>query len=145
MKNLIFTLIVTCCAAIGFCQKGELIENTVLKFSIEQENDTIEFVIVDTLLEERKPVFLWCQGSLPVPLFCEIENYGNYFFGGGVTNFNYLDIVKNYHLVIISMPKTPILAQKENLNRSFQYIPHPDDPQSLSNDYIKADYLSSYC
>lgn len=144
MKNLVYILILICYSTIGFCQNGELIENKALKFSIEQEKDTIDFIIVDTLLEEWKPIFLWCQGSLPVPLFCEIENYGNYFFGGGVSNFNYLEIVKNYHLVIISMPKTPILAKKENLNNSYQYIPNSDEPRKFSNAYIKADYLDNY-
>jgi len=111
---------------------------------MEQETDTIEFIIVDTLIEDRKPIFLWCQGSLPVPLFCEVENYGNYFFGGGVSNFDYSEIVKKYHLVIISMPKTPVLAKKENLNNSFQYIPNPNEPQRFSDEYIKADYLNNY-
>ena len=140
MKNLklIFTLSLICYSVIGFSQIGQLIENKALKFTIEQEKDTIEFIIVDTLLEEKKPIFLWCQGSLPVPLFCEIENYGYYFFGGGVSNFDYAQIANDYHLVIISMPKTPILAKKENLNNSYQYIPNPNEPRKFSTAYIKA-------
>lgn len=144
MKELIIILTLIAYSLLGFGQNSELVENKVLKFSIGQETDTIEFVIVDTLLEERKPIFLWCQGSLPVPLFCEIENYGYYFSGGGVSNFNYSEIAKNYHLVIISMPKTPISAKKENLNKRFQYIPNPMEPKKFSDDYIQADYLGNY-
>lgn len=139
---LIFSLLF--CSVNGFGQSGELIENKAINFSIEQEKDTIEFIIVDTLLEEKKPVFLWCQGSLPVPLFCEIENFGYYFFGGGVSNFNYQEIANQYHLVIISMPKTPILARKENLNSGFQYIPNPEEPNQFLTEYIEADYLDNY-
>ena len=144
MKNIFILLTILYCSASNYGQVGELFENKVIKFSIEQRSDKIEFVVVDTSLKEKKPIFLWCQGSLPVPLFCEIENYGNYFFGGGVSNFNYKEITKQYHLVIISMPKTPILAKKENLNNGFQYIPNPDEPRKFAKGYEEADYLDNY-
>lgn len=125
-------------------QRGERIEQIALHFSLEQENDTIDFIVVDTLLDKKKPVFLWCQGSLPVPLICEIEGYGNYFFGGGASNFDISEIRKDYHLVVISMPKTPVIAKKENLNSSFQFIPNPEKPKEFSNEYLRADYLDNY-
>ncbi len=144
MKKQILILTLIFYSVISYCQNGELLEDKVIKFSIEQETDIIDFIIVDTLLETKKPIFLWCQGSLPVPLFCEIENYGNYFFGGGVSNFNYTEIAKEYHLVIISMPKTPIIGKKENLNAGFQYVPNPEKPRSFLREYIEADYLENY-
>jgi len=128
----------------SLAQKGTVIENKVTLFSLEHEQDTIDFIIVDTVLTEVKPVFLWCQGSLPIPLFCEIENYGNYFLGGGVSNFDYNELATKYHVVVISMPKTPVIAKKENLNRSYQYIPDPSSPQHFSPTYIEADYLENY-
>jgi pimeloyl-ACP methyl ester carboxylesterase len=131
-------------SSICFGQIGTLVENKVLKFSLKQKSDTIDFVLVDTLLDAKKPVFLWCQGSLPMPLFCEIENYGNYFFGGGVVNFNYKEIAKDYHLVIISMPKTPLIGKKEHLNNGFQYIPNPQLPNEFSKEFINADFLQNY-
>lgn len=132
------------CAANSFGQKGQLIENKAIKFSIEHKKDSVEFIVVDTILSKKKPIFLWCQGSLPVPLFCEIENYGNYFFGGGVSNFNYKEISAKYHLVIISMPKTPVVAKKEHLNAGFQYIPNPEEPHKFLKEYVDADYLDNY-
>lgn len=125
-------------------QNEETIENKVIKFSLPQQVDTIEFVVVDTILNKTKPIFLWCQGSLPVPLFCEIENYGYYFFGGGISNFDYNTITSNYHLVIISMPKTPIKGNKKNLNANYQYIPNAEKPYEFSEDYLKADYIENY-
>ncbi len=144
MKKLLLTFIISFITLISFCQKGELFEDKALKFSIETEDDTIEFIIVDTILNTKKPIFLWCQGSLPIPLFCEVENYGTFFIGGGIYNFNYSNIIKNYHLVVISMPKTPIYARKENLNSSFQYITNPKYPRQFSEEYYKADYLDNY-
>ena len=144
MNKTLIILIAIISSVNCFGQKGELIENKALKFSIEEEADTIDFIVVDTVINEMKPVFLWCQGSLPMPLFGEIENHGNYFFGGGVSNFHYRDISKRYHLVIISMPQTPVLAKKENLNNRFQYIPNPEEPNQFSDEYIAADYLENY-
>ena len=144
MKGLILVITILCYSAISFGQSGELVENKAIKFSIEQASDTIDFVVVDTLLKERKPIFLWCQGSLPIPLFFELGNYGTIFFGGGVSNFNYSEIVDQYHLVVISMPKTPLLVTKKNLNKGSQYIPNPNEPNKFSTEYIKADYLENY-
>jgi pimeloyl-ACP methyl ester carboxylesterase len=127
-----------------YSQRGVLIENKAILFSLEQNQDTIDFIIVDTTIHEKKPIFLWCQGSLPIPLFCEIESYGYYFFGGGVTNFNIADIVDAYHLVVISMPKTPVFAKKENLNKAYQYTPYPEQDNRFSDAYIEADYLENY-
>lgn len=144
MKKAAVLTLLMFCYSFCFCQNGELIENKVLKFTLEQESDTIEFVVVDTTLNKKKPVFIWCQGSLPVPLFCEMEDYGYYFFGGGIVNFNYHEIVKDYHLVIVSMPETPIIAGKENLNSRYEYIPNPSEPNKFSDAYIEADYLDNY-
>ena len=127
-----------------YSQQGALIENKAILFSLDQNQDTIDFIIVDTAIHEKKPIILWCQGSLPIPLFCEIESYGYYFFGGGVTNFNIADIIDAYHLVVISMPETPVMASKENLNSAFHYIPNPDRPDQFSRAYIEADYLENY-
>ncbi len=141
-KKIIFLLLFAATSCLG--QKAQVIEKVATKFSIEQKNDTIDFIVVDTLLGEQKPVFLWCQGSLPMPLFGETKDYKIIFFGGGIANFNYKAIAKKYHLVVISMPKTPVLAKKEHLNGSFQYVPNLQMPHEFSNDYIKADYLENY-
>lgn len=128
----------------SFGQTGVVLENKVTHFAIEQEKDTIDFIVVDTILNQKKPIFLWCQGSLPVPLFGEIEDDEKFFVGGGISNFDYGTIVKDFHLVVISMPKIPVLAKKENLNHSFHYIPNPKEPNQFLPAYIEADYLDNY-
>ncbi|MFT5823003.1 MAG: pimeloyl-ACP methyl ester carboxylesterase [Crocinitomix sp.] len=144
MKKTAHTLTIFLFSLTSFSQTGSVIENKATLFSIEQKNDTIDFIVVDTLLNKTKPVFLWCQGSLPIPLFCEIPDYGYYFLGGGVSNFDYKRIVKNFHLVVISMPKTPVLVKKENLNSGFEYIPNPNMPNEFLPAYVAADYLENY-
>lgn len=144
MKRIIFILSIILYSLIGNSQTGIIIENQATLFSIEQENDVIDFIVIDTIMNQKKPIFLWCQGSQPVPLFCEIESFGFCFFGGGLSNFNYHDIAKEYYLVVISMPKTPIKAKKENLNNGYQYIPNPENPNVFSDDFIEDNYLENY-
>jgi pimeloyl-ACP methyl ester carboxylesterase len=131
-------------AAMCPAQNGAVLHRQVIHFSLPGDQDVIDFVVVDTVLTAKKPVFLWCQGSLPVPLFGEIEQYGYYFLGGGIANFDYKSIVGKYHLVVISMPKTPVSATKNQINQSFQFIPNPDKPREFSAEYVKADYLDNY-
>jgi len=121
----------------SFSQTGTIIENKVKLFSLEQEKDTIDFVVIDTILNQKKPIFLWCQGSLPLPLFCEVEGYGYFFIGGGLSNIDYKKIVKDFHLVVISMPKIPVLAKQENLNSSFHYIPNSERPNEFLPEYVE--------
>lgn len=128
----------------GYAQEGKVIHRNAIQFSIFDQKDKIDFVVVDTILNVKKPLFLCCQGSLPVPLFCEIEGYGYYFFGGGISNFDYKKIVQDYHLVVISMPHTPVSASKENLNNQYQYIPDSKFPNQFSEEYLKSDYLDNY-
>mgnify|MGYP000619195700 CR=1 FL=1 len=144
MKKISYLFLLINLSFIGYSQTDKEITRLVTPFKIEQVNDTIDFIVVDSMINIKKPIFLWCQGSLPVPLFCEIENYGYYFFGGGISNFDYREIVKNYHLVVISMPKTPLIVKKENLNTQYQYIPNGEKPNELSNDFIEANYLENY-
>lgn len=144
MKPYFIILSILCYSVFALGQNAQVIENKATLFSIEEKKDTIDFIVVDTVLNQKKPVLLWCQGSLPIPLFCEIEGYGYYFIGGGISNFDLNKIVQHYHLVVISMPKTPVLAPKENLNQSFQYIPNPNKPKEFLMEYIEADYLDNY-
>jgi len=141
----ILTLLLTCVLYYpSICQTGQLIQNKAILFQLNHNHDTVEFIVVDTKIDQKKPIFLWCQGSLPQPLFGELEKDNFYFQGGGIANFNYSDIVKDYHLVIVSIPKTPVIAQKENLNNSFLFIPDANQPNALLKEFIEADYLDNY-
>ena len=57
-------------------QNKGVVYNKAIHFQLEELTDTIDFIIVDTVLIEKKPIFLFCQGSLPLPLFIDYEEKG---------------------------------------------------------------------
>lgn len=144
MKKHLLTLFFLTLIYTAQSQEGQLLQHQALLFQIPLGSDQVEFVVVDTVLTQKKPVFLWCQGSLPVPLFCEIDPQGYFFFGGGITNFDYKKIRERYHLVIISMPKTPVMGSKNHLNARYQYIPDSSQPYTFAPEYVESDYLENY-
>lgn len=125
-------------------QNKNIINNEATHFSIKMKNDTIDFIVLDTVLNTRKPIFLFCQGSLPMPLFVKPENEQIWMIGGGIINFNINEIKKEYHLVVISMPKTPIIVGEKNLNESYCYVPDSTKPKEFDKQYVLADYLENY-
>lgn len=144
MKKLQTTIFLLFFIQISFGQKLNIINNQAIQFSIKQEKDTIDFILIDTKLEEIKPVFLFCQGSLPIPLFVKPEKEDIWMIGGGITNFDITEIKKSYHLIVISMPKTPIIVNEKHLNKSYCYIPNESEPDKFDIEYIKADFLENY-
>lgn len=121
----------------------EVVNNESTHFQLRQKSETIDFMVMDTVLTEKKPVFLWCQGSLPYPLYIQDSSGTLYLFGGGVPNFDLAEIRKNYHLVVISMPETPFIAQLNELSQGYWYAPGPEHANPTT-DFVKADYLDHY-
>ncbi|MGV3631227.1 MAG: hypothetical protein ACO1O6_08475 [Bacteroidota bacterium] len=142
MKNM-FSLILFCLSMVfSLAQSREFIDVQALHFELKSKNDTIDFIVLDTSLNVRKPVFLFCQGSMPVPLFTEFDGK-TYPICGGAPNFDLGKIREKYHLVVISMPKTPVAADFRHLNESYCYVPDTLTKQ-VSMDFLKADYLQNY-
>ena len=144
MKKLQTTFFLLLFIQISFGQKLDLINNQALQFSIKKEKDTINFILIDTKLDEIKPIFLFCQGSLPMPLFVKQSTESIWMIGGGITNYDINEIKKNYHLIVISMPKTPVIVDEKNLNKSNCYIPNAEEPDEFDKEYVKADFLENY-
>ena len=147
MKNSIFLLVnITLFFTSSFyAQKPQLLDRKYSHFSLHSSNDTIDFVVVDSLLQTKKPVFLFCQGSLPYPLFFKSEDSNEpFFFGGGLSNFDLKTIKQTYHVVVISMPKTPLYVGPKNLGAQNCYVPDTTNPFVLSTDFYQADLLDNY-
>lgn len=111
-------------------------------FQIELKNDTIDFVVADTNLNVTKPVLLFCQGSLPNPLFIDFPDRG--ILPTALNNFDIIEMNKLYHVVVISMPKTPVIAGLGNLNHSYRYVLDTAQQNSYSPAFLAADYLENY-
>lgn len=127
-----------------FAQKGNVINNESTHFQIKNNSDDIDFIVFDTAFESRKPVFLWCQGSLPYPLYVKLEKGGLWLVGGGITNFDIENITKNYYLVIVSMPKTPLVAEESQINDSYWYFGNSKDKNTPTEEFQRANFLENY-
>lgn len=139
-KIIIFFLLI---ANFSFSQKRNIINNESTTFQLTNKDDNIDFIVFDTKLETKKPIFLWCQGSLPYPLYVN-SNEGIWLIGGGITNFDIANITKNYYLVIISMPKTPLIAEENLINDSYWYFGNSKDKNIPTEEFQKADFLENY-
>ncbi len=111
-------------------------------FQIKLKNDTIDFVIADTSLNVKKPLLLFCQGSQPVPLFIKLDS--DLVFPVTLSNFNVNELNENYHVCVISMPKTPVLVEERNLDDQYCYITDTTRRYSYSREYINANYQENY-
>lgn len=124
-------------------QSGRIINKESTSFQIKYKNENVDFIVFDTKFETKKPIFLWCQGSLPFPLYVNSKD-GIWLIGGGITNFDIKKITQNYHLVIISMPKTPLIANENQLNEAYWYYGNSNDKNKPTDEFQKADYLENY-
>lgn len=91
--------------------------------------------------QTKKPLLFFCQGSLPIPLM--IRHYKNntseiY----NVFPFTNLDsLLTTYHLVIVSKPYIPLIADETRLNNDMTYS---DSSKTFPKEYIKRNLLSYY-
>lgn len=125
-------------------QINKIINNEATSFTIKDEEDNIDFIVLDTKLETKKPIFLWCQGSLPYPLFVNSKEQGLWMITGGITNFDIEKITKYYHLIVISMPKTPLIADDSEINNSYWFKGDGKNNDLPSLDFQRADFLENY-
>lgn len=101
--------------------------------------------IVDVLIKSKrgedsikKPIFFFCQGSLPVPLI--ITNKKDVY---SVFPFNEDSIQVNYHLVIVSKPGIPLMAEVDKLSNNFCYRDSTGQFPKIYSDNNLLSYYSS--
>ena len=111
-------------------------------FQLNNKIDTIDFIVLNGNIDTIKPVIIFCQGSKPMPLITKLPS-GQMFFTN-LTNFDYRNISNDYHLVLISMPQTPLIAAEEMLNRQYCYITDTSNQESYSTLYLNGNYLDNY-
>lgn len=100
--------------------------------------DTVDILIKSRVGEEQKvkPIFLFCQGSLPQPLI-KYDEQGLY----GVFPFNPDSLSADYHLAIINKPFTPLIAARESLGEDLTYV---DNTGMFSKKYTERNLLDYY-
>lgn len=142
MKTILLFLLLILTSTI-FSQSNCLIEGTEIRqFSIKTKNDTIEFILPNGNIDTIKPVLLFCQGSLPIPLIIALPNGQKII--ASLNNFDYKKISNEYHLVVISAPKTPAVVGLQNLNKQYCFVPDTSKQNIYSSLYINNNYLGNY-
>lgn len=111
-------------------------------FQTTLKKDTIDFVVAETDFSVQKPLLLFCQGSQPVPLFFDFPDQG--LIPVALNNFDVAEMKKNYHVVVISMPHTPLIVGADHLNNQYNYITDTTNQYSYALEYLKADYSENY-
>jgi dienelactone hydrolase len=103
------------------------------------KSDTVNILIKSKKGDElkRKPIFLFCQGSLPQPLIKkDADNIYSVF------PFKTDSLEVDYHIVIISKPFIPLIAEVKILGSNFVYL----DPETgkIPKEYSNSNLLDYY-
>ncbi|NIG54133.1 S9 family peptidase [Chitinophaga sp. Cy-1792] len=89
-------------------------------FELPFQDDNVQVLVKSAPGEELKPkpLFLFCQGSLPVPLFFRWND-------GSIHDafvFNTDSLTRDYHLVIIGKPFIPVMSEQSALQSDLTYV-----------------------
>ena len=105
---------------------------------VKYKKDKVDVLIKSKKGEENtpKPLFFFCQGSLPQPL---IKYHEKDFYS--VFPFNPDSLSIKYHLVIVSKPSIPVIADFTTLSSSYNYI---DSIGKFPKGYSDRNLLSYY-
>lgn len=107
-------LLFALCSNLYAIKPGTVIEGVnACRFAVPHANDTIEFIKVGTATA-KKPVLLFCQGSLPIPLVIEFNDGVRMITG--ISNFNYELIAQRFHIIEVSPPFIPLIAKEQDLS-----------------------------
>ncbi len=106
------------------------------------QGDTVDLLIKSKKGEMNisKPLFLFCQGSLPIPLMIKYDSSGKQKIYN-VFPFNPDSLSKEYHLAIISKPGIPLKVDEKSLNSDMTYS---DSAGSFPKKYINRNQLDYY-
>lgn len=109
--------------------------------TMRYKGDPVDVLVLSKKGEElkRKPVFLFVQGSLPVPLIFYDEKgpYRTFPFTRKADEY-----AADYHLVIISKPGIPLIVSTKNLTTQFTYYDPKTGLPPVA--YCQRNYLEYY-
>jgi hypothetical protein len=118
------------CMASGFAQNRKAQDFGFRHLNLVYEEDPVNVLILSQKGEEqkRKPLFIFIQDDLPIPLIIYDEQ-GAF----GTFPFDTDELLQHYHLAIVGKPFIPVVAQPAQLQDDFTYLdPQTDDyPQEF--------------
>jgi hypothetical protein len=146
MKNVIFTAFLFYSITLS-AQNKQPEDYAFRHLKTIYNGDTIHILIKSKKGNEykKKPLFLFCQGSLPIPLIIKYDDNGK----KGIYNVFVFDpdsLSADYHLAIISKPYVPIIADKKFLNADFTFhdTTANDTATRFPKKYIERNLLDYY-
>jgi hypothetical protein len=106
------------------------------------QGDTVDILIKSKKGEElkRKPLLLFCQGSLPVPLMIKYDENGKQRIYQ-VFVFNPDSLSTEYHLAIIGKPFIPLVVDQKSLNHNMTFS---DKTGAFPKGYLERNFLDYY-
>ena len=134
MKNVLFLFLVS---LIAFGQKTP--EDFGYKYiRLDYKKTKVDVLIQSKKGEEniQKPLFFWCQGSMPQPIL-KYDETGLY----GTFPFEVTDFLNEFHVVIIGKPGVPVISDVKDLKSNYQYLIEND---SVPKTYSDNNYLDYY-
>lgn len=128
------------------CAQGQTKQRTVgayTVFTIPFEGDSITFAVVGdpTELTQRKPVLVFRQGSLPIPLFTINPTSRK----PTLTELPpaFYEHQDEYHVVMIAKPGVQLVVEDAYLDTLFSNMDHPE-PHMYTAEYYAHNYLDYY-
>ncbi len=137
MKRAILLLIFI--PSLCLSQKKQASEFGYRHLQMTFQSDTVDILIKSKKGEEevKKPIFFFCEGSLPQPL---IKTAGEMTYG--VYPFKIPeDLLTNFHMVIISKPYIPLIADKSELGANLMYF---EETGRVPDGYQERNHLDYY-
>jgi len=106
------------------------------------KGDTVDILIKSKKGEElkKKPLLLFCQGSLPIPLIIKYDANGKQGIFG-VFVFNPDSLSREYHLAIIGKPFIPLMVDQKSLNNHMTFT---DKTGAFPKEYLERNFLDYY-
>lgn len=103
-------------------------------------DDPVDIIVISKPGEEKtaKPIFLFCQGSLPQPVV-KYDETGLY----GTLPFDETAFLDNYHIVIIGKPFIPIISNVNKLGKNYMFLKDKEN-EIPPKGYIDRNYLDYY-
>ena len=103
-------------------------------------DDPVDIIVISKPGEEKiaKPLFLFCQGSLPQPVV-KYDETGLY----GTLPFDETPFLDNYHIVIIGKPFIPIISNVNKLGKNYMFLKDKEN-EIPPKGYIDRNYLDYY-
>ena len=132
----IITILALSIATFGQSKTAKDYGFTHLQF--DYKSDKVDILIKSKKGEEnkKKPLFFFCQGSLPQPLI-KYDEKGIY----GVFTFNPDSLTNKYHLVIVGKPGIPLIKEVKTLGPNFTYV---DSLGNYPKEYTERNLLDYY-